>query len=145
MTGGRLSELVTGVRPPGVYRWRSRAHAGPLRRDLAAAGWALYVIDGRTVTGPGSLFDRCAELLAFPIWFGHTFDTLADCLADLSWLSGRGHVVLWEAWQVLARHDPKTWQLAYQVFAEAAAGRPAGTPPLYLLLRGPDSPGAPVL
>jgi hypothetical protein len=140
-TGRRLSELVTGVHPPGVYGWRSRAHPGPVRRDLAAAGWALYLVDGRTVTGPGSLFDRCAALLAFPVRCGRTFGALADCLGDLSWLPGRGHVVLWEAWQVLARRDPKTWQRAYQVFAGAAAGRPAAAPPLYLLLRGAAPPG----
>jgi hypothetical protein len=141
----RLSDVVTGARPAGVYRWRSRAHPASVGRELAALGWGWYVLDGRTVTGPASLFDRCAEVLAFPAWFGRTFEALADCLGDLSWLPGRGHVVLWEACGVLAGQDPPTWRLAYQVFADAAASRPATAPPLYVLLRGAGPVDVPVL
>jgi hypothetical protein len=116
-----------------------------VRRDLVAVGWTLYLIDGRAVTGPVSLFDQYADVLAFPAWFRHNFAAFGDCLGDLSWLPGHGHVVLWEAWRVLARQDPRTWQLACQVFTEAAAGRPAGAPPLYLLLRGTGPTGVPTL
>lgn len=122
-----------------MYRWRSRAHPAAVRRELVAHGWALHLINGRRVVSAGALFDRCTEVLAFPSWFGRTFDGLAFCLGDLSWLSGRGHVVLWEAWGVLAGRDPWTWRQAYRVFGAAAAERVAGAPPLYLLLRG-DGP-----
>jgi hypothetical protein len=107
-----------------------------VRRELAALGWAVHLLDGRDLTDRGALLDRCAELLRFPAWFKHNFTAFAICLADLSWLPGRGHVVLWDAYGVLADHDPAGWRLAYQVFAEAATGRPTGAPPLYLLLRG---------
>jgi hypothetical protein len=141
----RLSGVVTGARPAAVYRWRSRAHPASVGRELAALGWGWYVLDGRTITGPASLFDQCADALAFPAWFGRTFEALADCLADLSWLPGRGHVLLWESAGVLARHDPRAWRQAYQVFSEAATGRPGAAPPLYLLLRGADPADVPVL
>jgi Barstar (barnase inhibitor) len=141
----RLSGVVTGTRPAGVYRWRSRAHPASVARELAAVGWGWYVLDGRSITGPAPLFDRCAEVLAFPAWFGRTFDALAHCLGDLSWLPGLGHVLLWEAWGMLAQQDPRTWRLAYQAFAGAAADRPATAPPLYLLLRGDGPADVPVL
>jgi hypothetical protein len=144
----RLGAVLTGARTPGVYRWLSRAHPEAVRRELAAAGWASHPLDGRVITAPKQLFETCARALAFPGRFGHNWDALTDCLGDLSWLPGRGHVVLWDRYGLLARADPKAWRLAYQSFADAAAvGERAGAPPLYLLLRGsgptehPDGPG----
>jgi hypothetical protein len=135
--GGRLAEVLAGQRAPGFYRWPSRAHPSAVRRELAAADWSLHRIDGRVVTGAPELFDRCAAALAFPMWFGHTWDGLAGCLADLSWLSGRGHVLLWEQYGVLARLDPTAWGLACQAFAGAAeARRTARSGPFFVLLRG---------
>jgi Barstar (barnase inhibitor) len=143
----RLAAVLTGARPPGVYRWLSRAHPGAVRRELAAAGWAAHPLDGRGMTGTPQLFDRCAGALALPGRFGHTWEGLGDCLGDLSWLPERGHVVLWDHYGTLAGADPKAWRIAYQTFADAVAARErAGAPPLYLLLRGPgptDHPDAP--
>jgi hypothetical protein len=134
---GRLTAVVAGQRPPGVYRWLSRAHPNSLHRELAAAHWALHLIDGQDVVDATTLFDECAEALAFPAWFGRNWDALADCLSDLSWLPGRGHVLLWDQYDVLGRHDPTAWRLAYQVLEDATRARPRfGAPPLYVLLRG---------
>jgi barstar (barnase inhibitor) len=135
--GGRLVEVLAGQRAPGFYRWPSRAHPSAVRRDLAAAGWTLHRIDGRAVTGAPELFDRCAAALAFPQWFGHNWEALADCLGDLSWLAGRGHVLLWDQYGVLARRDPKAWGLACQAFSDVAGVRRTASPgPFFVLLRG---------
>lgn len=137
MTTARLAAVLEGARPPGVYRWLSRAHPSAVRRELAAAGWAAHQLDGRALGGRLDLFDRCAQELAFPGWFGRNWDALLDCLGDLSWLAGRGHVLLWEQYGGLARSDPRAWRQAYEVFGDAiAARREAGAPPLYVLLRG---------
>jgi len=134
----RLGTLLDGTRPPGIYRWRSRAHPGPLRRELSAAGWTLHLLDGRTVATPGALFDRLAAELSFPAWFGRNFDALADCLGDLTWLPGMGHVLIWDRWGVLARADPKAWRQTYAAFTVAIEARAhANLVPLHVLLRGP--------
>lgn len=133
----RLSAVLSGTRPPGVYRWRSRAHIGPVRRELTAAGWTLHVLDGRTVTGRDALLDRLADELAFPAWFGRNFDALADCLGDLSWLPGVGHVLVWDQWGTLAAADPKAWRQACLTLDVAITARvDSGLVPLYALLRG---------
>ncbi|HET6214125.1 MAG TPA: barstar family protein [Micromonosporaceae bacterium] len=144
---GRLASVTGGVRPPGVYRWRSRAHTESVRRELVAAGWGVYPLDGRGITGAGQLFDKCSAALAFPAWFGHNWDALADCLGDLGWLPAAGHVLLWEQYGVLARSDPKAWRLAYEVLTAAIeVRRDTNAAPLYVLLRGagpqeqPDGP-----
>ncbi|GAA4704649.1 barstar family protein [Phytohabitans rumicis] len=137
MTTARLAVVLDGARPTGVYRWLSRAHPSAVRRELAGAGWATHLVDGRTMNGRMDLFDRCAEELAFPGWFGRTWEAFTDCLGDLSWLPGAGHVLLWEQYGVLARADAKAWRLAYQAFGQAIeARRAAGAAPLYVLLRG---------
>jgi hypothetical protein len=134
---GRLDAVVHATRPPGVYLWRSRAHYSAVRRELTASGWLAHLLDGRRIADPPALHEECAQVLAFPAWFGHNWDALADCLADLSWLPGRGHVVIWDQYGVLARADLKAWRQAYEVFSAAIAFRAgAGQPPLYLLLRG---------
>jgi hypothetical protein len=128
-----------------VYRWRSSAHPAALRRDLAAAGWALYPLDGDGFTNPERLFDAFADRLEFPAWFGHTWDALANCLVDLSWRPARGHVVLWDHYGVLARADAKAWHEVHRVCVTAiAVRRRYGLPPLYVLLRG-SGPGDPPL
>jgi len=134
---GRLEVVIGGGRPAGVYRWLSRAHTESVRRELSAAGWTAHVLDGRGLADAPGLFDRCAKVLAFPAWFGRNWDALADCLGDLGWLPGKGHVLLWEQYGVLARTDPAAWRRALAVFAAATESRrESGAAPLYVLLRG---------
>jgi hypothetical protein len=134
---GRLAPVVTGQVPPGLYRWRSRAHHHALRRELAGAGWGIYPLPGNQLTGTGRLLDAYARALSFPAWFGHNWHALTDCLTDLSWLPARGHVVLWEQHGVLPGHDAKAWRQAFEVLSHAIAVRSAdASPPLFVLLRG---------
>ncbi len=133
----RLAAVLRGARSPGVYRWRSRAHPAALRRDLLAAGWGLYLLDGRTVTGTGRLFEALRREMALPAWSGHSWEGLSECLVDLSWLPGRGHLLLWDRYGALAQADIKAWQRMYGACTAAAADRQRhGAPPLYVLLRG---------
>jgi hypothetical protein len=126
---------MAGEYPPGVYRWLSRAHPGALGRELAGSGWSGYELAG--VTDADRLFAGCAGIMAFPGWFGHTWEGLANCLADLSWLAGTGHVLVWERYGVLAEADAKAWRRAYETLERAVAVRIRyAVPPLYVLLRG---------
>jgi hypothetical protein len=140
---GRLSALVEGEYQPGLYRWPSRAHPGALGRELAGSGWVGYELTG--VTDVDRFFAECAATLAFPGWFGHTWEGLADCLADLSWLPGTGHVLVWERYGVLVDSDSKAWRQAYETLDRAVAARVLyAAPPLYVLLRGSGPDVSPV-
>jgi hypothetical protein len=141
VSGERLAAIVEGARPPGVYRWRSRAHTQAVRRDLTKAGWAVYPLDGARIADPAELLEECATQLAFPIWFGNNWDALVDCLADLSWLPAAGYVLIWDRYGRLdtagGTAGGKAWRQAYEVFQAAIASRVrTGAVPLYLLLRG---------
>ena len=141
---GRLGVLVEARYQPGVYRWPSRAHTGALRRELAGVGWAAYLLSGE-IDDARRLLQECARTLAFPSWFGNTWEGFAGCLADLSWLPATGHVLLWEHYGSLARADLKAWSRAYDVLERAVAGRVMdGAAPLYVLLRGTGPDRSPV-
>jgi RNAse (barnase) inhibitor barstar len=136
----RLTTLLNGSKPPGMYRWLSRAHPAAISRQLESGGWQLHVLEGGQITNAPAFFDECARVLEFPAWFGRNWDALADCLSDLSWLPATTHVLLWERHRVLAKRDPVAWRNACEVMAEKAAeSGKRGVPPLYVLLRG-DGP-----
>ena len=68
----------------GVFHLGRRPGLRPLTAGLRGAGWQVSVIDGRVTTTKASLLGALASELAFPEWFGHNWDALADCLSELS-------------------------------------------------------------
>jgi len=75
----------------GVYRTRQSTEVEDAvrgtRLDLARAD--LHGADGKE-----ALLERVALALGFPAWFGGNWDALEDCLGDLGWRAGDGHVFL---------------------------------------------------
>jgi len=57
-------------------------------------GLALRVIKGRHCKTPANLFAEFARALEFPDYFGHNWDALEECLADLEWLPAKGYILL---------------------------------------------------
>jgi hypothetical protein len=57
-------------------------------------GLALKVIKGRHCKTPANLFAEFARVLEFPDYFGHNWDALEECLADLEWLPAKGYILL---------------------------------------------------
>jgi RNAse (barnase) inhibitor barstar len=58
------------------------------------AGLALKIIKGRHCKTPTHLFAEFARVLEFPDYFGHNWDALEECLADLEWLPAKGYILL---------------------------------------------------
>lgn len=56
-------------------------------------GYALKVIKGRQCKTPAHLFAEFAQALEFPDYFGHNWDALEECLADLEWLPAKGYIL----------------------------------------------------
>jgi hypothetical protein len=57
-------------------------------------GLVLKVIKGRHCKTPANLFAEFARALEFPDYFGHNWDALEECLADLEWLPAMGYILL---------------------------------------------------
>lgn len=136
---GRLTEVLSGGLPPGVYRSPGPADPDEIGRVAAAAGWGVHLLDGRATGSKAELLAAVGEALSFPEWYGRNWDALADCLSDLSWLAGRGEVLIWHDYGVLAVGDPDAWRVAYEVLAWA---RPSV--PLVVVLTGDGPAHSPV-
>lgn len=78
------------------------------------AGFSLKVIKGRRCKTPASLFVEFAQALEFPDYFGHNWDAMEECLADLEWLPAKGYVLLiTDAGDVLSDNEEE-----YETFLE---------------------------
>ncbi|MGD9953028.1 MAG: barstar family protein [Burkholderiales bacterium] len=88
---GKLTQRLSDARRAGVYR-----AAGADEIEDAARGTRLDVVhvDLRGAADKAALLERLARSLAFPDWFGGNWDALEDCLCDLGWRAGDGHVLL---------------------------------------------------
>jgi hypothetical protein len=86
---GKLTQQLSDAKRSGVYRIAGSAEIEDAvrgtRLDLAA-------VDLRDVDDKEALLERLARSLGFPDWFGGNWDALEDCLCDLSWRPGEGHV-----------------------------------------------------
>ena len=95
-----MSKLLQRLRDPsrsGVYRARS---AAPIRDATSGSDLDVATIALRGKEGRDAVLAALAEALGFPSWFGGNWDALEDCLADLSWRSGAGHVLVFEGFAV---------------------------------------------
>ena len=61
---------------------------------LPPTGFVLKIIKGRQCKTPTSLFAEFAQALKFPDYFGHNWDAMEECLADLEWLPAKGYILL---------------------------------------------------
>ncbi|MFD0632577.1 barstar family protein [Catenulispora yoronensis] len=77
---------VLGEAGPGVHAWHSERSAAAIRAEAAELGWRCVIVDGALVVDKRSFLNECERAYRFPAYFGHNWDALADCLADLQWL-----------------------------------------------------------
>src|SRR5262249_43524081 len=70
----------------------------------APPGVVVRTLDGRRCRTKRTLLAEMARVLAFPPYFGGTWDALEDCLTDLEWLPGEGYrLIIRAADRMLAR------------------------------------------
>jgi Barstar (barnase inhibitor) len=85
---GKLSQRLNDASRSGVYR---TADPAPVVEAVRGTGLDLARIDAEHDT-----LDALGKALAFPDWYGRNWDALEDCLGDLSWRPGNGHVLVFE-------------------------------------------------
>ena len=135
----KLLQRLSDAAKSGVYR--------ASRTDEimdATRGGALRVtcIDLGGVAEKDVLLTRVSGALQFPDWFGRNWDALKDCLADLSWIDSRGHVLLFENMSALPSKDQRVlveilsdvaplWARDGRPFFAVFVGGAAALPELY--------------
>jgi barstar (barnase inhibitor) len=94
----KLLQRLRDAAKSGVYR-ASRVDA--IEDSLRGSKLSLGRIPLYDATEKSALLRRIAASLGFPAWFGQNWDALEDCLTDLSWREGEGHVLVFEGFQLL--------------------------------------------
>jgi RNAse (barnase) inhibitor barstar len=102
----------------GVYRLSKGATW--VARSAKANGFGFWRADLATVQDKAGLLAALARALDFPDWFGANWDALQDCLADLSWATAPGYVVMLEHCQGLATRARADFETLLEVFGVAA-------------------------
>ncbi|WP_183091670.1 barstar family protein [Streptomyces radicis] len=95
---------------PGVHRWlpgATEAGAEAALRRAASEGRRATALDLTAVVDKETFLAECARALDLPGWFGGTWDSLYDCLIDLSWWgTPRGYLIVARGWHALERNAP---------------------------------------
>lgn len=136
MTASRLAgQIVRGAIAPGIYRMPTRVRPAPLADTLSAAGWRVFVIDGKMITDKASFLRGAAEAMAFPAYAGHNWDAFEELVNDLSWTPAKGYVLVYDTTYPFAAAQPAAWQTARAILQDAVAAWERLHVPLFVLLR----------
>jgi hypothetical protein len=81
----------------------------------------MLVLDLAGVGDRQAFMDRCSADLALPGWFGRTWDSLADCLTDLSWWPAEpaGRRLEVRHWSGFAAALPREWRIVRDILRDA--------------------------
>jgi hypothetical protein len=89
-------------------------------------GFLFKVVRGRRCRHTAELFAELAEVLEFPDYFGHNWDALEECLADLEWLPGKGYVLLFTEAELILPDDEDEFATFLEVLNDAGEAWAAG-------------------
>jgi RNAse (barnase) inhibitor barstar len=124
----QLQSILTDAGKAGVYHLpqtdKKQLMAAAKAGELAAFRVNLAKADDKE-----QMLAAIAKTLKFPDWFGHNFDALADCLADMSWKPAEGYLVLLEHCDGIHGKAEEDFVSTLQIFEQAASDwREEGVP-----------------
>lgn len=85
----------------------------------APAGFALRIINGKKCATAAGVFTEFARALDFPDYFGHNWDAMEECLADLEWLPAKGYVLLITDAQAVLPDDEEEYETLLEILSDA--------------------------
>ena len=98
------------------------AEGQPLDKMLSVPShFAIKTVSGKKCKTKAGLLVEFSRVFSFPDYFGHNWDALEECLADLEWLPAKGYlVVVPDADQVLTKPDEEDdFETFVEILSEA--------------------------
>ena len=129
-----LLTLLPDVKRAGVHR----SHIDEAEITTAAKTLGLHVfrIDLAHARGKSGLLNQIATALRFPSHFGKNWDAVNDCLSDLSWIDGKGWVLILLHCDVFAAAYREVFDSAMQVLSAVADSWREQKKPFWVLVHG---------
>jgi len=130
MTEADFLALLPRTDAAGVFHL---SHDGAGANAIAAAArtlaYSCVEADLVDIHDKDGLLTTLATALAFPPWFGHNWDALEDCLADMSWCEAEGYVLILRHADRLHNEAEGDFLTALRILADVSATwREAGLP-----------------
>lgn len=129
---GRTSDLsltahLQSIKPPWTVLLVLKAGQRAESVVKIPEGFLFKIIRGKKCRTATGLFAELAEVLEFPEYFGHNWDALEECLADLEWLPAKGYVLVFTDSELILPDDEEEFATFLEVLNDAgetwAAGR----------------------
>lgn len=115
----QLRAILADPGKAGVYHL-PQIDKAQLMAAAKAGGLAAFRVDLSNTGDKEQMLTAIAKALEFPDWFGHNFDALADCLADMSWTPADGYLLLLEHCDGIHGKAEQDFVSALQIFNQAA-------------------------
>ncbi|MBI4996014.1 MAG: barstar family protein [Rhodocyclales bacterium] len=115
----QLQTILADPGKAGVYHL-PQSDKKQLMAAAKAADIAAFRVNLAKAANKDQMLVAIAKALKFPDWFGHNFDALADCLADMSWKPAEGYLVLLEHCDGIHGKAEGDFVSTLQIFEQAA-------------------------
>ena len=133
-----FESLISDAARAGVYRLPKR-HNDDLELGAGAAGCCVFHVDLARARSKDDMLDLIGRGLAFPEWFGHNWDALADCLLDMGWRPALGFVVVLKNAEMVRARAESDFATLLKIFADVADERRDDAVPFWCLVDIPHS------
>lgn len=95
---------------PWVYLLVLKPDETAISRLTPPDDLTVKTLNGRACRTKDGLLKEIAVTLAFPDYFGENWDALEECLCDLSWVAGTGHLLVIEQAEALLAGADKDYR-----------------------------------
>jgi RNAse (barnase) inhibitor barstar len=112
-------DILTRVEHAGVYHMPMDGEEA-LIAAAGQNGYGVFRVDLADAETKERMIERVCQAMDFPEGFGHNWDALLDCLADLDWRPAEGYVVILEHCDRVHGLAEADFVQALQVFDSAA-------------------------
>ena len=125
--------MIGDANRAGVYLMPQRHHE-ELEIGAGAAGCCVFHVDLARARNKDEMLDLIGRALAFPEWFGHNWDALADFLLDMGWRPALGFVVILKNAEFIHSRAESDFACLLKIFADVADERRIDGVPFWCLV-----------
>ena len=104
---------------PGIYWLKTSITPSDLEKAAKSAGFAFFQIEGQKLEKKEQFLNHAALVMHFPDYFGNSWDALADCLMDLSWIDGNKYLVNIDYLDSFIEHNPQHFGTLLDILKQA--------------------------
>ena len=137
-----MQTLISQFQRAGVYGIDEHT-AQQAQASAQALNYQFTRINLSRIRSAQGVQSKIADALDFPDYFGANWDALLDCLCDLSWLKGAGHVLVLSHSHTLQTKDSASFNTLCEVLAEACAFWQTQSQPFCVLIVDAPLPALP--